>query len=126
MENYHLLREDLDGLLEVAQWPDRPDPMKKIESKTKTAFTRKYNKDAAALPYAVMQNVSKRSAAGSSDMMGMEGEEDGNDEEDGGDDDDIGKDAMIKAKKPAAKPKTENKGSVKGAKGGGKGSKKGK
>ena len=28
MEDYHLLREDLDGLMEVAQWPDAPDPMK--------------------------------------------------------------------------------------------------
>jgi len=124
MENYHLLREDLDGLLEVAQWPDRPDPMKKIETKTKTAFTRKYNKDAAALPYSVGQTVSKKSSAGTGDMMGMDEEEgDGNDEEE---DDSVGNDAMIKAKKPVAKAKSENKGSAKGSKGGGKGSKKGK
>ena len=28
MEKYALLREDLDGLLEVTQWPDQPEPFK--------------------------------------------------------------------------------------------------
>ena len=45
MSHYALLREDLDNLLEVTQWPNSPDPMKAIESKVKAAFTRSYNKD---------------------------------------------------------------------------------
>ena len=40
----YISREDLDGLIEVTQWPDRPDILKHVESKTKAAFTRKYNK----------------------------------------------------------------------------------
>ena len=44
METYALLREDLDNILELAQWPDKPEVMKGVESKVKAAFTRAYNK----------------------------------------------------------------------------------
>ena len=33
LDYYSLLREDYDSVLEVTQWPDKPDPMKSIESK---------------------------------------------------------------------------------------------
>jgi replication factor C subunit 1 len=60
MSNYSLLREDLDNLLEVCQWPNCSDPMKNIESKVKAAFTRSYNKD-VILPYATnLGSISKR------------------------------------------------------------------
>ena len=49
MGGYSLLREDLDGLLEVTQWPDKPEPFRAVDSKTKAALTRKYKK--VALPY---------------------------------------------------------------------------
>ena len=60
MSQYALLREDLDNLLEVTQWPNSVDPMKCIESKVKAAFTRSYNKD-VVLPYATsLGSISKR------------------------------------------------------------------
>ena len=51
MGEYSLLRKDLDGLMLVTQWPDRPEPLRAVDGKTKAAFTRKYNKEGAALPY---------------------------------------------------------------------------
>ena len=60
MEQYSLLREDLDNVLELAQWPDRPDPMRCVESKVKAAFTRAYNKQ-VSLPYSTnVGNVAKK------------------------------------------------------------------
>ena len=60
MSQYALLREDLDNLLEVTQWPDRADPMKNVESKVKAAFTRTYNKE-VILPYATnLGSIAKR------------------------------------------------------------------
>lgn len=102
MNQYSLLREDLDNLLEIAQWPDRADPMKNIESKVKAAFTRTYNKE-VFLPYAVtLGSINKRASAAlasSGDLLVEDEEEDVGDEEEK---DDIESDAMIKAKKPKA------------------------
>ena len=39
MGDYSLLRKDLEGLLEVNQWPDRPDPLSSVDSKTKAAIS---------------------------------------------------------------------------------------
>ena len=103
MKEYSLLREDLDNLLEVTQWPNQEPAMKSVDSKTKAAFTRTYNKE-IVLPYATNVAVSKKkgSAAGASaDNMDM-GEEEEDDVEDEEDADDIASDAMIKAKKPSA------------------------
>ena len=124
MGDYNLLREDLDNLIEVGQWPDRPDPMRNVDSKTKAAFTRKYNKEGVALPYSIVQTVSKKKggAGGGEEMFG---EEDDHEEEEDDDKDNVEKDAMIKMKKPAAKKaaaKEDSAGSSKG-KGRGKGKK---
>ena len=53
MGEYSLMREDLDGLLEVNQWPGNPNPLGNVDSKTKAAFTRKCNKKRASLPYSI-------------------------------------------------------------------------
>jgi len=100
MEEYALLREDLDNILELAQWPDAPDPMRAVESKVKAAFTRAYNKQ-VFLPYSTnVGNVAKKaSKAIESDPAANEGEVEEDDDND--DDQDIGKDSMIKAKKKA-------------------------
>ena len=45
MKEYALLREDMDNLLEVTQWPDRDLPLRGVEAKVKSAFTRMYNKE---------------------------------------------------------------------------------
>ncbi len=135
MKDYSLLREDLDGLLEVTQWPDRDLPMKDVDSKVKAAFTRLYNKE-VVLPYATSSAVSRKrggaaaAAADEAEYLEDEGE-DGGKESDADDADDIAADAMIKAKKPKggkgaeAKPSAATKGKAgKGNGGGGKRSKK--
>ena len=122
MGDYNLLREDLDNLIEVGQWPDRPDPMRNVDSKTKAAFTRKYNKDGVALPYSIVQTVSKKKggAGGGEEMFG---EEDDHEEEEDDDKDNVEKDAMIKMKKPAAKKAASAKDESGKGKGRGKGKK---
>lgn len=35
MNTYHLLKDDLDSLTEICNWPGRPDPMQSIDSKVK-------------------------------------------------------------------------------------------
>lgn len=115
MGDYSLLREDLDGLLEVTQWPDKADPLRNVDSKTKAAFTRKYNKDGAALPYSIASTVSKKKgAAGGGDDFLPGDEEEIEEDEDG---DDITKDASIKMKKGKSTGKDESGGSKGKAKG---------
>ena len=113
MGSYSLLREDLDGLMEVTQWPDKQDPLKNVDSKTKAAFTRKYNKKGVALPYSINTCVSQKKGGAGEDMMPGYGEEVEEDEEDL---DNIEKDASIKMKK--AKPAVKE--VVRGFKGKGK------
>ena len=121
MGDYNLLREDLDSLIEVGQWPDRPDPMKHVDSKTKAAFTRKYNKEGIALPYSIVQTVTKKKGGGGDELM--PGEEDDIQDDDDEDKDNIEKDAMIKMKKPAAKKGAAKEESSSKGKGKGKGKK---
>nr|XP_026484731.1 replication factor C subunit 1 [Vanessa tameamea] len=52
LESYHLLREDLDSLVELSLWPGQRNPINMIDTKVKAAMTRTYNKKATALPYA--------------------------------------------------------------------------
>ena len=99
--DYSLLRKDLDDLLEVTQWPDNPDPLRSVDSKTKAAFTRKYNKEGMALPYSIATTVSKKKGGGCADMM--MGEEGDGAEEDYEDDDKVENDTSIKMKKSLGK-----------------------
>ena len=124
MGDYNLLREDLDNLIEVGQWPDRPDPMRNVDSKTKAAFTRKYNKEGVPLPYSIVQTVAKKKAVGNDDL-GL-GDEDDNVEEEDEDKDSVEKDAMIKMKKSVAKKGATGKDDEASSKGKGKGKGKGK
>ena len=64
MSFYSLLRGDLDDLLEVTQWPDKPHPLESVSSKTKAALTRKYNKKGIALPYSVGRLDCKKNDGG--------------------------------------------------------------
>ena len=81
MGQYSLLREDLDGLIELTQWPDKPDPWKTLNSKIKAAFTRKYNKNVTTLPYSMATIVSKKRKRVGGVEDTMSGEEDDLDEE---------------------------------------------
>ncbi|XP_045514893.1 replication factor C subunit 1 [Pieris brassicae] len=52
LEEYHLLRDDLESLTELSLWPGQRNPSILIDAKVKAAMTRTYNKQASALPYA--------------------------------------------------------------------------
>ena len=79
------------------KWPDKQEPLRAVDSKVKSEFTRKYNKEGAALPYSIAMTVSKK-----------KGDEDEVDDEDE-DCDTIEKDASTKIKKvPRAAGKSES------------------
>ena len=75
MGEYCLLREDLDGLLEVTQWPDKQDPLKNVDSKTKAVFIRKYKKKGVLLPYSINSAVMKEKGGGMEEEMMCDDEE---------------------------------------------------
>ncbi|XP_033322523.2 germ line transcription factor 1 [Megalopta genalis] len=106
MNHYHLLREDLDSLIETSLWPGDRDPMQVIDSKVKAAFTRSYNKSSMAVPYTV-SGMPKKKTAQSKEEEGYLGDE--NSEEENSDNDNIESDKMIKAKKATSNKKTESK-----------------
>nr|XP_012147257.1 PREDICTED: replication factor C subunit 1 isoform X2 [Megachile rotundata] len=110
MNHYHLLREDLDSLIEISLWPGDRDPMQVIDSKIKTAFTKAYNKNCVAVPYIVSGTSKKKAASNLQDEGSLEAEEEeaeGENSDEG--DDSVETDKMIKAKKPVASKKTESK-----------------
>lgn len=82
MVQYSLLREDLEGLLELNQWPNKLNPLKNLDSKIKSAFTRKLNKLTAKVPYSMATIVSKKRKRGGEGEDTMPSEEDDVDEED--------------------------------------------
>ncbi|KAH0946169.1 hypothetical protein HN011_006968 [Eciton burchellii] len=96
MGNYHLMREDLDSIIEISLWPGIHDPTSNLDSKVKAAFTRAYQKNPPMLPYVIGNNATakKRSVTMNDDYVEEEEDEEEND--------DIGFDKMIKTKKPTA------------------------
>ncbi|KAF4516406.1 hypothetical protein B566_EDAN008529 [Ephemera danica] len=108
MEQYHLLREDLDNMNELCNWgTGQSDPWSKLPTQVKTAFTRAYNKANIMTPYTIAGagvKGGRRKGGGGGDMEGLEGEEgeEGEMEEEEEDDEDLTADSMIKAKKPSA------------------------
>ena len=108
MNKYHLLREDLNSLIEVSLWPGDRDPMEAIDSKVKGAFTKTYNKNAAPVPYIVSGTSKKKATSALQDEAALVEEEE-EEEVANSDDDTIETDKMIKAKKPTTTKKTESK-----------------
>ncbi|XP_064547571.1 replication factor C subunit 1 [Drosophila montana] len=114
MKDYHLLREDLESLMELTTWPGKKSPMDAVDGRVKAALTRAYNKEVMAYSYSAQANVKKKRAevAGEEEEAGLLlGEEEGegaqmaasSDEED---QDKLELDGLIKAKKkPAAAAK---------------------
>ena len=58
--DYSLLKKDLDGLLEVTQWPERPFPFRNVDRKTKANLTRRFNKMGMFLPYSITMTDSMK------------------------------------------------------------------
>ncbi|XP_063977765.1 replication factor C subunit 1 [Diachasmimorpha longicaudata] len=104
MNHYHLLREDLDSLIEVSLWPGNRDPMQSVESKVKAAFTRNYNKHSAPVPFVVKSTVSKKRGQTAPDdgFVDDDDDDDSNDDESDEENNSLDVDKMVKAKKTAA------------------------
>ena len=94
---YDLTRDDFDSVLKVTTWPNSSDPMKKVESKVKAAFTRTFNKGSHLTPYMTGMTLKKKR---------------GRDALDGSQDESDDDDTMIKqtVKKREVIPNRERKG----------------
>uniref|UniRef100_A0A7N6BU47 Replication factor C subunit 1 n=1 Tax=Anabas testudineus TaxID=64144 RepID=A0A7N6BU47_ANATE len=120
LDDYQLIKEDVDSIMEISVWGGQPDPYSKLESKVKAAFTRAYNKEVHLTPYS-LQVVKKgrRGGGGESELGGDDMDQDVQEDEDEGEN--LKADAMIKKKAKATKEtKKEKEDSGKG-KGKGKG-----
>ena len=99
MHDYCLTRDDFDTILELSTWPGQKDLLALIDSKTKAAFTRAYNKESHKNPFSIV-DIKKLKSSKVSEEMDEEGEME-EVEEDEKETDDISTDAMIKIKKKA-------------------------
>ncbi|KAH8418453.1 hypothetical protein KR009_004359, partial [Drosophila setifemur] len=106
IKDYHLLREDLDSLIELTAWPGKKSPMDAVDGRVKAALTRAYNKEVMAYSYSAQAGIKKKKAeagGGEEDYLGLDdGEEVGGgsvDTDEDGDKDSLELDGLIKAKK---------------------------
>ncbi|XP_005181649.1 replication factor C subunit 1 [Musca domestica] len=110
LKEYHLLREDIESLIELSSWPGKKSPMDAVDGKVKAALTRAYNKEVLAYSYSATAGVKKKRAEASDDLDalggGMEEGEEGTTnaavESEDENDDNLENDGLIKAKKKSA------------------------
>ncbi|XP_015252568.1 PREDICTED: replication factor C subunit 1 [Cyprinodon variegatus] len=121
LDDYQLLKEDVDSLMEISVWGGQPDPYSKLDSKVKAAFTRAYNKEVHLAPYSLQVVKKGRRGGGDLELGGEEGPEDQESEDEA---EGLKTDAMIKQKK--TKPSKESTKAKKEESGKGKGKGKGK
>ncbi|WAR17961.1 RFC1-like protein [Mya arenaria] len=83
MDEYDIIKDDFDNILDVTKWPNSSDPLSKLSSKTKAAFTRQYNKEVHMTPYSTGAVAKKKRGGGGGDLPDPlgEGEEGGGPEE---------------------------------------------
>ncbi|KAG7241298.1 hypothetical protein INR49_025816, partial [Caranx melampygus] len=124
LDDYQLVREDVDSIMEISIWGGQPDPYSKLDSKVKAAFTRAYNKEVHLTPYS-LQVVKKgrRGGGGESELGGEDVDNEVQESEDEGDN--LKADAMIKQKKAKATKESKTDKNDDSAKGKGKGKGKG-
>ncbi|XP_030588294.1 replication factor C subunit 1 [Archocentrus centrarchus] len=118
LDDYQLIKEDVDSIMETSVWGGQPDPYSQLDSKVKAAFTRAYNKEAHLTPYS-LQAVKKgrRGGGGELELGGEDINQEDLESEDEGEG--LKADAMIKQKKAKAtkesnKEKKEDSGKGKG------------
>lgn len=117
MYDYSLMRDDFNSIMELASWSDKPDPMAKVETKTKTAFTNAYKKRSIALPYfSEDSKLAKKKRPTGLVINGEESEID--DEEEEEDNVKVAPKRVIKNDKPPAKEKKPAKSKKNGTDGG--------
>ncbi|KAI5088040.1 replication factor C subunit 1 [Silurus meridionalis] len=124
IDDYDIIKEDFDSIMEISTWGGQPDPYSKLDSKVKAAFTRAYNKKSHLTPYSLQVVKKGRKGAVDADLaldtdIDLQGQDE-EEEEEGT----VNSDAMIKQKK--AKPAKEVKQEKAGTSGKGKGKGKGK
>ncbi|KAK3523133.1 hypothetical protein QTP86_020212 [Hemibagrus guttatus] len=122
MDDYNIIKEDFDSMMEISTWGGQPDPYSKLDSKVKAAFTRAYNKELHLTPYS-LQAVKKgrKGAVDTNQALDPDNDLQGQEEEE---EETLNMDAMIKQKK--AKPTKEVKQEKAEDSGKGKGKGKGK
>lgn len=107
LKEYHMLREDLDSLIELTTWPGKKSAFDSVEGKVKAALTRAYNKEVTPYSYSATAAV-KKTKVTTDDVYGDDEEgEQSEDEQESTVDNDV----LIKAKKrPAAAAASTSKG----------------
>lgn len=122
LDDYQLVKEDVESIMEISMWGGQPDPYSKLDSKVKAAFTRAYNKEVHLTPYSLQAVKKGRRGGGSGggelELGGEDMEKESQESEDEGDG--LKADAMIKQKKAKATKESKKEDSGKG-KGKGKG-----
>ncbi|CAK8697042.1 unnamed protein product [Clavelina lepadiformis] len=106
LNDYDLIKDDFDNIVEIGQYQGKPNLMSKVDSKVKAALTRTYNKESHLTPYAVESAAAKKKKT--SDV------EDSQNPHASGDEDGMDVDGMIKQAKK--KPVTSTKGRAKKSK----------
>lgn len=106
IKEYHLLREDIDSLVELSTWPNKKSLMDSVDGRVKAALTRAYNKEVSPYVYSATTTIKKKKA--SDDDYPTEYGEDGasqalSDDEDDADKDNVDHDALIKKKASSSK-----------------------
>ncbi|XP_039960664.1 replication factor C subunit 1 [Bactrocera tryoni] len=104
LKEYHLLREDIDSLVELTTWPGKKSLLDDVDGRVKAALTRAYNKEVLAYSYSVHAGVKKKKSEATveTEMYGMEGEDGGDAPVSDEEEDKIENDGLIKAKKSTA------------------------
>lgn len=121
LDDYQLIREDVDSMMEISVWGGQPDPYSKLDSKVKAAFTRAYNKESHLTPYS-LQVVKKGRRGGGGGLESELGEDAGTEIRESEDEgDNLQTDAMIKQKKSKATKESKKEKSEVTAKSKGKG-----
>ncbi|XP_061833231.2 replication factor C subunit 1 isoform X1 [Nerophis lumbriciformis] len=97
LDDYQLIKEDVDSMMEISVWGGQPDPYSKLDSKVKAAFTRAYNKEVHLTPYSLQVVKKGRRGGGVEEFDVEDAEKDTpvSEDEGGG----LNADAMIKQKK---------------------------
>ncbi|XP_062420458.1 replication factor C subunit 1 isoform X1 [Pungitius pungitius] len=117
LDNYQLVREDVDSIMEISVWGGQPDPYSKLDSKVKAAFTRAYNKEVHLTPYSLHVVKKGRRGGAGSELGGEDADNEAQESEDEG----VNADAMIKQKKSKATKESKKKEKEDSGKGRGKG-----
>ncbi|CAH1774477.1 unnamed protein product [Owenia fusiformis] len=125
LDEYNMLKEDFDNIMDITLWSNEQNPMSKVATKVKSAFTRTYNKESHATPYSTEGAPVKKKRGGGANTDQLEGDEDvegatqGEDEEE-----EVTADAFMKKNKPGGKTTKKSATTDKGkGKGKGKGKK---